>query len=186
MRQFLAALVVVTLVILGSSRGAEPAPEVAVKVSGALAQPSDWTVSRLKTEFAGEIKPVEYSSHGQKHTADSVSLLALLKHCGVPTEIKTGPAAAAADPKTKNLPLRLAVVVRAGDGYAATLSLAEMLPDFGNEDVWLALDMDGKSLSERDGPLRLIVPSDAKPGRWVHGITEIVVLDAASASDAKP
>jgi len=48
------------------------------------------------------------------------------------------------------------------------------------------MDMDGKSLSEKDGPLKLIVPSDGKTGRWVHGITEIVVLDAATSSEPKP
>lgn len=183
MRRTLAAVILIALAILAPARGAEPATEVAVKVRGAIAHPADWTVTRLKAEFAGQIKPVEYSSHGQKHTADCVSLLALLNRCGVPSEIKTGPAA---DPRTKNLPLRLAVVVRASDGYAATLSLAEMLPDFGNKEAWLAFDVDGKPLSEKDGPLKLIVPSDGKPGRWVHGVTEIVVLDAASASEAKP
>jgi hypothetical protein len=183
MRKTLAVSVVMVFALLIDARAAEPASEVPVKVSGAIAQPSDWTLTRLKSEFAAQIKPIEYTSHGQKHTANCVPLFALLKQCGVPSEIKTGPAA---DPKTKNLPLRLAVVVRASDGYAGTVSLAELMPDFGNKEAWLAMDMDGKLLSEKDGPLRLIIPSDGKTGRWVHGITDIVVLDAATASDAKP
>jgi len=169
--------------VLIPARGAEPASEVAVKVSGGIVQPSDWTITRLKSEFAEQIKPVDYMSHGQHHTANSIPLLALLKKCGVPTEIKMDHAS---DPRTKNLPLRLAIIVRASDGYAATISLAELLPDFGNKEAWLAMDMDGKPLSEKDGPLRLIIPSDGKPGRWVHGITAIVVLDAATAGEPKP
>jgi len=183
MRSSLAGCIVISLAILATARGAEPPSEVPFKVSGAVTQPSEWTVTRVKAEFASQIKPVDYSSHGQKHTAQCIPLLTLLTHSGVATESKKDPAA---DPRTKNLPLRLAVVVRAGDGYAATLSLAELLPDVGNKEAWLALDMDGKPLSERDGPVKLIVPSDGKPGRWVHGVTEIVVLDAATASEPKP
>ncbi|HSU67964.1 MAG TPA: molybdopterin-dependent oxidoreductase [Tepidisphaeraceae bacterium] len=154
-----------------------------VEVGGAVARPGSWTVSRINSELASEVKPVEYDSHGQKHTAHCIGLLSLLKACGAPTDLKMDPRA---DPKTKNLPMRMVVVVEASDGYAAVFSLGELMPQVGNKEVWLAMDLDGKPLPAGYGPLRLVIPSDAKPARGVHGISRITVFDAASAAQAKP
>lgn len=87
----------------------------------------------------------------------------------------------AADPKDKNFPLRLVVVVTGRDGYVAAFSLAELLTDVGNTDAWLALDLDGKPLPQAHGPAKLIVPADQKPARWVRGIGTIWILDGAAA-----
>jgi hypothetical protein len=61
-------------------------------------------------------------------------------------------------------------------------SLAELLPAIGNRSAWLALDIDGEELRARDGPVKLIVPQDSKPGRWVHEIATITILDAPAAT----
>jgi DMSO/TMAO reductase YedYZ molybdopterin-dependent catalytic subunit len=82
-----------------------------------------------------------------------------------------------ADPKTKNSQLRLVVIVEARDGYTVAFSLAELLADVGNRPVWLSLELDGQPLSERDGPIRLIVPEDQKPARWVHSVKSISMVD---------
>jgi hypothetical protein len=158
--------------------GADPQP-VAVSVSGAVDKPGDWTAARLKAELAADVKAVDFSRHGQKHTASAISLLSLLKAEGIKTELKMGPAVA---PKEKNYPLRLVVVVSGRDGYTATFSVAEILPDFGNRAVWLEMDEDGKPLPDRFGPVSLLVPDDVLPGRWVHGIGTIMVLDASAAT----
>jgi hypothetical protein len=81
------------------------------------------------------------------------------------------------DPKIKNQQLRFVVVVEGKDGYMATFALAELMPDEGNREVWVAIDMDAKPLADRDAPASLIVPSDQKPERWVHGIKTIRVVD---------
>jgi hypothetical protein len=150
-----------------------------VHVGGAIPKASDWTAGQLKAQFAAEIKPITYAGKGESHTCNCVPLLSLLKAAGVQTELKMDPAA---DPKTKNRPLRLAVVVRGRDGYAALFSLAELLPAIGNRSAWLALDIDGGELPARDGPVKLIVPQDSKPGRWVHEIATITILDAPAAT----
>jgi hypothetical protein len=151
-----------------------PAATGAIHISGAVAQPSDWTADQLKTQFASQIQSIDYESHGQKHTANAVPLVALLKSAGVSTDLKEDPKA---DPKTKNAGLRLVVIVRGTDGYTVALSLADILPAIGNQPAWLALDVDGAPLRSNEIPAKLILPSDAKPGRWVRGIASISILD---------
>lgn len=159
----------------------KPAPAqespAGVHIGGAVPAPSDWTVAQIKSRLADQVRPVNYVSGGHRHTADCVPLLSLLKAAGLETDLKMDPKN---DPKTKNRPLRLVIVVRASDGYTVVFSLPELLPDIGNREVEVALDADGQPLSSRDGPVRLLVPADKKPGRQVHGVTEINVLDASA------
>jgi len=58
------------------------------------------------------------------------------------------------------------------------LSLGELLPSIGHHPAWLALDQDDQPLSATDAPIKLIVPDDAKPARWVHGVQELSIDDA--------
>ena len=95
----------------------------AVHISVASTQPSDWTADQLKTQFASQIKSIDYESHGQKHTSNAIPLLAVLKAADVGTDLKMDPKA---DPKTKNAALRMIVVVRGSDGYTVSISLAEV------------------------------------------------------------
>jgi hypothetical protein len=46
--------------------------------------------------------------------------------------------------------------------------------------VWIALDVDGADIAAADGPMRLIVPDDATPARWVLAIESIEVVDASA------
>ncbi len=171
-------MLTIALFITAKPALSDEAP-AAIHVAGAIAKPSDWTVSALKKQFAAQIKPVEYSSRGSQHTCNCVPLLAVLTEAGVATTLKMDPKA---DPKLKNHPLRMIIVVQARDGYAAAFSLAELMPNVGNRAAWLALDMDGSDLSERDGPIKLIVPEDAMPGRSVRGVGSIVVVDGVAAA----
>lgn len=67
--------------------------------------------------------------------------------------------------------MRTYVVVRAKDGFAAVLSLAETDKDFSNGLAILADRVDGQPLSDRDGPYRLVVDGDLKGSRSVWGAT---------------
>jgi DMSO/TMAO reductase YedYZ molybdopterin-dependent catalytic subunit len=176
---FLKNLFVLILLLLPSVQAAEPENSKAIHVAGAIDKPSNWTVDRLKSELGSDMKKLHYSSHGQPHVSNSVPLLSLLKQCGAAVEMKMDPSA---DPQTKNRPVRLAIVVRGRDGYTATIGMAELLPDIGNREAWLALDMDGQPLAEKDGPVKLIIPSDLKPARWIHEIATITVVDGAVAT----
>jgi hypothetical protein len=150
----------------------------AVQVGGdAAAKPGEWTVARIQSELADQIKPIEYTTHGESHKANALPLLALLKAAGVQTELKMDPNA---DPKTKNAPIRLAISVQGKDGYTAAFALAELLSDVGKRDTWLALDSDDKPLRGREAPLQLIVPGDGNMARWVRGVARITITDLAT------
>jgi hypothetical protein len=145
-------------------------------VGPAGATPQIWTASRLEKEFAAEVKPVEYVARGHKHTYNCVPLMSVLKAAGAPTEIET---AQKPEPKLKSYPLRFIAVVQGRDGYVVAFSLAELLPSIGNRQVWLALEMDGAPLLERESPARLIVPEDKQAARGVHQIAAITIINAA-------
>jgi len=150
----------------------------AIQVAGTDGAVQSWTVARMKDALAGDAKTIEYTGRGQKHTANAVPLVALLKAAGVPVALKMDPNA---DPKLKNHNLRLAVVVEAGDGYTAAFSLGELMPEIGNKEVWLVLDEDGKPLSQRDGLVKLVLPAEKMPARWVRDVVSISVVDPTAA-----
>jgi hypothetical protein len=138
----------------------------------ATTQPAHWEIDQLKHQTGMPTTQISYQSRGATHESTCVGLLDLLRASGISTEIKMDPAA---DPRTKHRLLRMVVTVRAGDGYAVVFSLAELLPDAGHRAVWIALDEDDQPLSDRDAPAKLIVPDDAKPARWVHGVERLSV-----------
>ena len=144
----------------------------------ATTQPSHWTTDELKHQPAMPTTQISYTAHdGSAHHATCVSLLDVLNAAGVSSEIKMNPKA---DPRTKHRSLRLTVSAKASDGYGVVFSFAELMPDIGHRAVWLALDEDDKDLAERDTPTKLIVPDDAKPARWVHGVEHLSVDDTSS------
>ena len=148
-----------------------------VHVAGPGIVVSIWGITQTQTELASEVKPVIYKSHGADHTFNCVPLLSFLKAAGAETNFVMQPGA---DPKVKNPQLRRIVIVTGRDGYAVVFSLPELLPAIGNRTVWLALDEDGKPLPDADGPMRLIVPDDKMPGRAVHAIASIEIVDITS------
>ena len=151
-------------------------PPMSVEVKGAVEKPAKWTAESLRKQFAAEIKPIEYTSRGQKHSAQCLALSSVLHEAGADAQMKMGPDVA---PAMKNHALRLAVIVSSVDGYTATFSLAELLPDIGNTAAWIAFDLDGKMLPEGADHVRLIVASDKKPARNVRDVQTINVVDVS-------
>jgi DMSO/TMAO reductase YedYZ molybdopterin-dependent catalytic subunit len=75
----------------------------------------------------------------------------------------------------KNDLLRQFVTMGGTDNYQATLSLAEITPDFGHQPVILAYARNGTPLAADEGAIRLIVPGDTLAGRWISSVNSIVV-----------
>jgi DMSO/TMAO reductase YedYZ molybdopterin-dependent catalytic subunit len=65
--------------------------------------------------------------------------------------------------------------VDAADGYRAVFALAELDPAFTDRLVLLADTRDGKPLPANEAPLRLVVPDEKRPARWVRQVTHITV-----------
>jgi hypothetical protein len=94
-----------------------------------------------------------------------VPLRDLLKEAGVP-----------AGENLRGKAMSTCIVVSASDGYQVAFSWAELDESIGNLQVLIADSEDGKPLAEGTGPLRLIVPSDKRPARWVRMVKAIRVV----------
>jgi hypothetical protein len=71
------------------------------------------------------------------------------------------------------------VRVTAADQYQVVFGLADLDPTLGNTPVLLVDMRDGKPL-DKDGPVRLLVPGDKRPARWVRNVISIEVVDGGT------
>lgn len=106
------------------------------------------------------------NAHEKKTAMYSGVLLGdLLKDAGVPT-----------GENLRGKAMSTVVVVSASDGYQVVFSIGELDVSIGNLQVLVADSEDGKPLGEGAGPLRLVVPADKRPARWVRMIKTIRVI----------
>lgn len=98
-------------------------------------------------------------------TYSGVPLRDLLRDAGVPS-----------GENLRGKAMATAIVIGAGDGYQVTFSIAELDESIGSLQVLVADTEDGKPLPGSTGPLRLIVPSDKRPARWVRMVKTIRVV----------
>ena len=110
---------------------------------------------------------VTATAHGRTHRCEGVALAALLQAGG----------AMPAEP-LRGAQLGRYVQVDARDGYRAVFSLAEFDPTLGDGTAFLVDHCDGAPLDDDTGPLRLVVPGDARPARWVRQVRSITVIVA--------
>lgn len=104
-------------------------------------------------------------AHGQPLDCEGVALAALLQaQHAMPTEPLRG------------AQLRRRIEVAARDGYTAVFTLAELDPTLGARRVLLVDRCGGEPLAADAGPLRLIVPQDQRPARWVRQVRAITVI----------
>lgn len=71
--------------------------------------------------------------------------------------------------------LRFYVVAEGADGYRVVFALAELDPSFHSDTILVADRRDGGPLSAREGPLRLVVPTEKRPARWVRQLVRLTV-----------
>ena len=60
------------------------------------------------------------------------------------------------------------LVVEAADGHQAVIALPELDPTFTGKQTVLAFLRDGKPLSEKEGPYRIVIPDEKRIARWVR------------------
>ena len=93
-------------------------------------------------------------------------------------DLLNGTAGIVTDPAIKNDILDKYLVATGSDGYRTLLSMGEIDPAFGNQPDLIAYAADGQPL-DASGFARLIVPNDAKAGRWVSNLVDLQVFSAA-------
>jgi DMSO/TMAO reductase YedYZ molybdopterin-dependent catalytic subunit len=74
--------------------------------------------------------------------------------------------------------LSLFLVVGASDGYHAVFALPELDHAFTDRIIILADRRDGKSLGEKEGPLRIVVPDEKREARWVRQVVTLTIRRA--------
>ena len=112
---------------------------------------------------------VKVKSHdGKDATYSGVPVRALLLAAGAPI---------AAD-QMRGPNVQLVVVASAADGYRVAFALAEFDATYAERGILLADRRDGKPLDAKEGPLRLIVPQEAKQGRWIRQLVKLTIADA--------
>lgn len=135
------------------------------RVDGDVAKAGAWNIERLRRELPREVQTLRYTLKGQTHTAQCVPLLSLIKA-----------AQPKFDAKTKHPESHFLVWIQGRDGYSVLFSLSELMPEVGKRQVYIALDADGKPLPDKEAPIRLIVPADQKPARWLYGVVRISLV----------
>jgi molybdate transport system substrate-binding protein len=81
----------------------------------------------------------------------------------------------------RNDKLSTYLIVTASDGYQALIAWGEIDPEFANQPILLAYEQAGEPIADSQGPIRLVVPGDARGGRYVSGVVNISLRDAPPA-----
>ncbi len=76
------------------------------------------------------------------------------------------------DPAAREDFLSKIVVARGADGYPVVIAGGEIEPRFRAIQMIAATRRDGAPLGD-EGPVRLVVPGDGGPGRWVRGLVSL-------------
>lgn len=108
---------------------------------------------------------VNVSDHDAPAQFDGVPLSAVLAAAGVQLgDTLRGPR------------MTEALLAAAADGYKVVFALAEVDPAFAARQIILADKRDGKPLSAREGPFRIVAPGDKRPARWARQVVELRVI----------
>jgi DMSO/TMAO reductase YedYZ molybdopterin-dependent catalytic subunit len=105
---------------------------------------------------------------GKMETYQGVPLEEILKRAGVPQGEKLRGAAMATS-----------VRAEAADGYRVVFSLAELDSGIADSDALVADTLDGEPLPDKIGPLRLVLPHDKRPARWVRMLRSLTITNGS-------
>jgi DMSO/TMAO reductase YedYZ molybdopterin-dependent catalytic subunit len=68
------------------------------------------------------------------------------------------------------------ILIKAADGYEVIFSLPEVDPEFNEQNIILAYQVDGNPLPKGEGPFRMVVPDEKRLARWIRELTTIKVV----------
>jgi DMSO/TMAO reductase YedYZ molybdopterin-dependent catalytic subunit len=148
-----------------SPEQASPQPPAAISVGGEVGRPYVLSASELAA-LPHQSVTIATEKHGSQ-ACQGVPVAALLQRAGAPL----GPA-------LRGRNMRLYVLVKARDGYAAVFALPEFDSGFTDRTILLIDRCQGHALDAFDGPLRVIVPGEKRHARWVRQVTEIDVISS--------
>jgi DMSO/TMAO reductase YedYZ molybdopterin-dependent catalytic subunit len=149
-----------------TARAQSRAAKTTLTITGSVEKPLSLTISDLQKLPQKTVKA--FNQHENKEeTYEGVLLTELLSRAGVPQGDKLRGAAMATY-----------IEVEASDGYRVILSLAETDSGFQDTEIIVADKLNGQPMGANVGPLRLVVPHDKRPARWVRMLQMIKVVTA--------
>jgi DMSO/TMAO reductase YedYZ molybdopterin-dependent catalytic subunit len=168
----LATLTLCVALGLREARGQAPAVESKAKtpsvaVRGDVAQPLNLRLEDLALMPRRSAKVKDHD--GRESVVEGVLVADILKRAGV----KQGK-------ELRGELLATYLLVEAADGYRVVFSLPELDEVFTDRIVLLADRKDGKPLDDREGPLRIVVPEEKRPARWVRQVTALTIRRSAN------
>jgi hypothetical protein len=134
-----------------AGRDGVPKPPLELKSSDLAAMPR--TVARVKSRDGKT-----------EHIYEGVLLTELLKRAGQPL-----------GEELRGSLLSKYVLAIAHDGYRVLFSLPELDPAFTDSQVIVADKLDGKPLPDREGPIRIVIPSEKREARWIRMVETIEI-----------
>jgi hypothetical protein len=69
------------------------------------------------------------------------------------------------------------LLVEAADGYRVVFAMPEIDPAFTDKQIVLAFLKNGKSLDEKEGPYRIVIPDEKRMARWIRQVTTLKIVD---------
>lgn len=136
-----------------------PAP-LELAVSGQVEHPRILAIADLQALPPVTLEAAHITSRGVQRGTYTGPLLWALIDAAVPVD----------EPGGRNR-LQHTLLARGRDGYAVALSIGELHPDLGHQQILVAYAQDGQALPA----LRLVVPGDAHASRNVRDLVAIEV-----------
>ena len=146
-----------------------------VDVAGSVPRPRSF--DREALELLGTVE-VRWEHDGATKTCLGVALSRLLSECGH----EAGPGGRALTPRERRPGWGKIVAAEAADGHQAIFSASEVDPDAGPTRSYLVWLEDGQPLPAKDGPFRLVTPTDKRGFRSVRQLTTLRVVVARGSS----
>jgi molybdate transport system substrate-binding protein len=146
-----------------------PESNTSATVDGQVLNPLTMTVDDLKNNFSSQTVDVTYLS-GEDTITTSFT--------GVPLWQVISAAQPNLNTDVRNDRIGMFIVVTGSDGYQAVISWGEIDPEFAGQPILVAYEQEGAPIADDQGPIRLIVPTDARGGRYVSGVVNISLHDA--------
>ena len=123
-------------------------------------------LSRADLEALPHVKVTASEHSSPPVTFEGITLKSVLEKAGVTF-----------GESMKGKRLASCLLVEAADGYRAVIAMPELDPAFTDKQVVLALLRDGKPLTEKEGPYRIIIPDEKRMARWVRQVTTLKIVD---------
>ncbi len=141
-----------------------------LSVTGKVKNPLSLSLDALK-RIPRKTVSVKNEHAREDEVYEGVPLTALLKQAGAP-----------AGGQIRGKVMATYVLAEGADGYQVLFALPELDSDFQDSEVLVADTFDGKPVNDKLGPLRLVVPHDQRPARWVRMLQSIKVVSLNGAS----